>query len=88
MVHMNIFCEMGLEISDPKDELWTKTEILRRFQNSKFGFEVQNRLPTRPPPVPGREWVRPGRPFPDPAARPSGGPPGGGWGACKYHQGP
>ena len=44
MVHMNIFCQMGLEISDPKDELWTKTEILRRSKKINFYFQIQNVL--------------------------------------------
>ena len=31
-----------LKICDRKNELWRKTEILRRSKNSKFSFEVQN----------------------------------------------
>ena len=33
---------MGLEISDEKKELWTKSKILGRSNNSKISFEVQN----------------------------------------------
>ena len=42
MVHRNLFYEMGLEISDEKKELWTKTENLEGSKNSKISFEVQN----------------------------------------------
>ena len=42
MVHRNLFYEMGLEISDEKKELWTKTENLEGSQISKISFEVQN----------------------------------------------
>jgi len=35
---------MGLEISDPKDELWTKTEFLRRSKKIKINFQIQNVL--------------------------------------------
>ena len=51
MVHTNNFYEMGLAISDPTKELWTKTEILKGWGISKFGFEVQSgllRVSTRP----------------------------------------
>ena len=44
MVHTNNFCEMGLELSDPRKELWTKTEIWEGWGISKFSFEVQNGL--------------------------------------------
>ena len=42
MVHRNLFYEMGLEISDEKKELWTKTENLEGSKISKISFEVQN----------------------------------------------
>ena len=42
MVHRNLFYEMGLEISDEKKELWTKTENLEGSKNSKISFDVQN----------------------------------------------
>ena len=82
MVHMNIFCEMGLEISDPKDELWTKTEILRRFQNSVLRSKMDFR-PGRRRPFPAVNGsvpapARPGRPSVRGAA-------GGGWGAFKNY---
>ena len=35
MVHRNLFYEMGLEISDEKKELWTKTENLEGSEISK-----------------------------------------------------
>ena len=51
MVHTNNFYEMGLEISDPKDELWTQTEVLEGWGVPKFSFGVQGglvRVSTRP----------------------------------------
>ena len=42
MVHRNLFYEMGLEISEGKKELGTKSKFLRRSKNSKISFEVQN----------------------------------------------
>ena len=42
MVHRNLFYEMGLEISDEKKELGTKSKILGRSKISKISFEVQN----------------------------------------------
>ena len=42
MVHRNLFYEMGLEIDDPKIELWTKSKVLGMSKNSKISFEVQN----------------------------------------------
>ena len=42
MVHRNLFYEMGLEISDEKKELWTKSENIEGSKNSKISFEVQN----------------------------------------------
>ena len=51
MVHRNNFCEMGLEISDQKKELWTKTAFLEGWKISKFSVEVQGgllRVSTRP----------------------------------------
>ena len=42
MVHRNLFYEMGLEISDEKKELWTKSKLLGRSKNAKISFEVQN----------------------------------------------
>ena len=42
MVHRNLFYEMGLEISDEKKELWTKSKFLGRSKISKISFEVQN----------------------------------------------
>ena len=44
MVHRNNFCEMILEISDPKKQIWTKTEVLEGWEISKFSFEVQGWL--------------------------------------------
>ena len=44
MVHRNNFCEMGLEISDQKKELWTKTVFWEGWEISKFSFEVQGGL--------------------------------------------
>ena len=41
MVHRNLFYNTELKISDPKSELWRKTEILRGWENSKFSCEVQ-----------------------------------------------
>ena len=35
MVHRNLFYEMGLEISDEKKELWTKSKILGRSKKIK-----------------------------------------------------
>ena len=42
MVHRNNFCEMGLEISDQKKELWTKTVFWRggKFRNSVLRSRV------------------------------------------------
>ena len=42
IVHTNNFCEMGLEISDPKIEFWTENDILEGSENSKICFGVQN----------------------------------------------
>ena len=39
--HRNNFYEIGLEISDPKRELWPKTENLRWSKNSKSSFHPQ-----------------------------------------------
>ena len=44
MVHRNLFYEMGLEINDPKIELWTKIVILEGSENWKISFEVQNEV--------------------------------------------
>ena len=41
MVHRNLFYEMGLEISDEKQELWTNSKNIEGSKNSKINFEVQ-----------------------------------------------
>ena len=41
-VHRNMFYEMGLEINDPKIELWTKSKNIGESKKSKISFEVQN----------------------------------------------
>ena len=51
MVQTNNCYETMLEVSDPKDQLWTKTEILEGWEISKFSFEVHKwllRVSTRP----------------------------------------
>ena len=40
MVHRNLFYEMGLEISDEKKELGTKSKILGRSKKLKISFDV------------------------------------------------
>ena len=42
MVNRNLFYNRDSENCDRKVELWRKTEIIRRWENSKFSCDVQN----------------------------------------------